>query len=220
MEPGFPLIDRIIGLEWQMFQSVENIGGRASCQDDRATFEAMRRSQFQGWAEAPLESYLADLLEAQSAGRNLVSEKYARMMKSTSPGEYARIEHLLPSISEEILDLIEKIVAVILEWEEGLAMKYPHILKRSRPLRSSLDTPWATSLETYLRGELAACSGKTLELYHEQLLEQKAGGVNGAEVTLAFLVRAYGYASLDEAERRMKEKAEGAGRPSGTGPAA
>ena len=38
------LIMQIIKLEWSMFTSAQNNGGRASCQDDWPTFEIMRRS--------------------------------------------------------------------------------------------------------------------------------------------------------------------------------
>ena len=38
------LSERIIQLEWEMFSAVSNIGGQASCQQDRGTFEVMRRS--------------------------------------------------------------------------------------------------------------------------------------------------------------------------------
>ena len=34
------LIEEIIDIEWDMFQHVDNIGGRASCQDDFETFYA------------------------------------------------------------------------------------------------------------------------------------------------------------------------------------
>ncbi|MDY2738998.1 MAG: DUF4125 family protein [Acidaminococcus sp.] len=36
------LIQRIIEREWTLFDEVHNIGGRASCQDDRETFFIMR----------------------------------------------------------------------------------------------------------------------------------------------------------------------------------
>ena len=206
MDSRQSLIEKIIGLEWDMFQAVENIGGRASCQNDQTTFHVMRRSQFESWSEAPLTSYLADLLEARRNGRNLISEKYGRMMKFTSPGEYARIEHFLPPCNDEVHGIIENITGLVLEWEEELIARYPNVLKRSRPLRSSMDTLRVTSVETYLRGELATYSLETLDLYYEHLLEERAGNKNGPEITLEFLVRQYGYKSLEEAERKMGEK--------------
>jgi Protein of unknown function (DUF4125) len=109
-------------------------------------------------------------------------------------------------VNEEDRGIIEKITGMVLEWEEALIARYPNVLKRSRPLRSSMDTPGVTSLETYLRGELATYSRKTLELYRDHLLEERTGNINGPEMTLEYLVRQYGYRSLEEAERKMEEK--------------
>ena len=75
---------------------------------------------------------------------------------------------------------------------------------------NSMDTPRVTSLETYLRGELATYSPKTLALYHEHLQEEKGKGINGPEITLRFLVGQYGYRSLEEAERENEGKSKSA----------
>ena len=85
------LIAKIVAMEWDMFQHVVNIGGRAACQDDPETFRIMRSSQAMAWSEDSLASYLEDLAAAAQAGRNLLTEKYARMMEFTAPLEYARI---------------------------------------------------------------------------------------------------------------------------------
>jgi hypothetical protein len=79
-------IDKIISIEWEMFTSVNEGQARASCQDDRRTFEGMRAAQFHAWQASAVESYLEDLGAAESAGRNLVEEKYIHMMKTTEPG--------------------------------------------------------------------------------------------------------------------------------------
>ena len=198
------LIKKIVKMEWDMFQKVQNIGGRALCQDDWRTFEIMRVGQFMSWSDAPLQSYLTDLEEGEKSGRNLLSEKYARMMKSTSPLEYAQIEHLLLPLAPEVPPLIEKIVKIFLEWEEEIRQKFPHVTARERPLYSSEDSPFVTSMETYLRGELATYSRRTLELYYNHLLDQKSRNINGAEITLEYIVKQYGYKSIDEANERLK----------------
>lgn len=79
------LIDAIVQIEWPMFAGVNNEGGKAACQMDLATFRIMRISQYSAWGEELLESCLADLRAAQNQGRNLMTEKYARMMKTTFP---------------------------------------------------------------------------------------------------------------------------------------
>jgi hypothetical protein len=150
------MIDSIVEAEWKMFQDVPNIGGRAACQDDLKTFRIMRAGQSASWSDAMLESYLDDLNDAKRSGRNLLTEKYARMMRSTSPSEYARIEHLLQPIDPEAIELIDQIVKIVLEWEQELLEKYPYIVKRGRPLFSREDSIGVTSMETYLRGELSS----------------------------------------------------------------
>lgn len=189
-----------------MFQNIENIDGRASCQEDPKTFKIMRSSQFENWSKAALESYLDDLQEASRREINLISEKYGRMMKSTSPIDYAKIEHLLKPLDSEVLELIDKIVSIVLEWEEELFKKYPYILKKGRPLHASMDTPFVTSLETYLRGELSTYSKRTLELYYEHLLTEKSQNINGSKITLSFMVKKYGYKSLEDANETMKKR--------------
>ncbi len=205
MESEQSLIERVVELEWEMFQKVENIGGKASCQEDPGTFQIMRAGQFASWSKAALESYLVDLEEAKKRKRNLISEKYGRMMKSTAPVDYARIEHLLTPLDSEVLNLIAKIVSIVLEWEEELLKKYPYILKKGRPLYASMDTPLGASLETYLRGELSTYSKRTLKLYYEHLVDEKSQNVNGSEITLNFMVKKYGYLSLEQANEAMKK---------------
>lgn len=198
------LIDRIVEAEWKMFQDVPNIGGRAACQDDFKTFRIMRAGQSASWSEATLESYLDDLNKAESSRRNLLTEKYARMMRSTSPSEYARIKHLLPAVDPKAIELIEQIVKIVLEWEQELLEKYPYIFKRSRPLFSTVDSVGVTSMETYLRGELATYSLRTLELYLGHIQKEQSEDINGSAITLLSMMKQYGFTSLEEANERMK----------------
>jgi hypothetical protein len=103
--------------------------------------------------------------------------------------------------------MIDKSVKIVLSWEEELAEKYPYLLARGRPIHSSDDTPSVTSIETYLRGELATYSPRTLELYYENVLKQKSENINGSEVTLANTMKRYGFNSLTEANEKLKTRA-------------
>ena len=100
MEEREALIDEVIEREWEQFQYVQNEGGRASCQDDHETFVIMRKSQFMNWTQELLESYRQDLIEAEAAHWNLLTEKYARMMESTAPERYAELADILPKRSK------------------------------------------------------------------------------------------------------------------------
>ena len=198
------LIASIVALEWEMFQNVNNVGGRAACQDNFETFSVMRSSQATAWSEAALASYLEDLTDAQENGRNLLTEKYARMMEFTAPLEYARIQHQLPPVEQETMLLIEKIAEINLAWEEEISAKFPYIRRRGIPASSSDDAPYITSIETYLRGELATYSPRTLALYYQNVLEQKAANINGAQLVLAATMQRYGFNSLAAANESMR----------------
>lgn len=198
------LIAKIVDLEWEMFQNVANVGGRAACQNDFETFSIMRSSQAISWSEAALASYLEDLAEAQESGRNLLTEKYARMMEFTAPWEYDRIQHHLSPLEQETQLLIDWITKINLAWEEEIRAKFPYIRRRGRPASSSDDTPYITSIETYLRGELATYSPRTLALYYQNVLEQKAANINGAQIVLDAMMQRYGFNSLAAANDAMR----------------
>ncbi len=200
------LTEGIVRKELAMFQAVPSAGGKAPCQEDVRTFRIMRHSQMAGWSEEALASYLEDLGEAEGADRNLLTEKYARMMQSTWPAEYERIAHLLPPLDPRAGPLIEELVGALVSWEQELAEKYPAVLGRGRPISSREDSPGVTSLETYLRGELATYSVRTLELCVAHIRQLQAGGVNGSALILADTMKQYGFASLEEANRRLESR--------------
>lgn len=113
-----------------------------------------RLAQFLTWDDAMRESYYEDLTEAESVGWNLLTEKYARMMRYTAPAQYAALCNRLPVISEPKERLVEKIVAIQLKWQEDYARRYPRVARGSRPTDHSADADYVTSFETYLRCEL------------------------------------------------------------------
>ncbi|KFI68383.1 DUF4125 family protein [Bifidobacterium magnum] len=194
-------INHIVDLEWGQFQRTTNAGGRAACQNDNDTFRIMRLSQFATWPDALLRSYEQDLEQADTQGRNLVTEKYARMMASTVPDEYERaIAPYLPELSEERTELQERIIAIQVRWAQEFRKRYPKLGSAMRVLRTSEDTPQATSFETYLRGELSTYSPRTLEEYAafvERLCDECH---NLTQETVLNTVRMSGFSSLDEAE--------------------
>lgn len=190
------LIDRIIACEWEMFGHVTNVGGRASCQEDPATFRIMRASQCATWQEDVLRSYLQDLESAHEEGRNLLEEKYAWMMAATHPREFQRIKDQLPLLAEQTVALIEEIVAIHVNWQRTVDEQYPRFRQKGRPLVSADDTCWITSFETYLRGELMTYSRATLKRYYDYTLLCRKQGRNLAEENLNNIVQAYGYPPL------------------------
>ncbi len=197
------LLENIIALEWDEFQKVNNEGGRASCQNAWKTFQIMRRSQFSAWNKEMLESYHSDLVTAINNGRNLLTEKYARMMESTGPEKYQAIKENFPLITKEKKKLIDKIVPISIKWHEEFAREYPNISVQGRPNHIDEDGPFITSSEIYERGELSTYSVKTLKLYYQfitQLLEENK---NLPKIVIENTVREYGLISLDQAEKKI-----------------
>ena len=199
------LIEDIIALEWIEFQKVNNEGGRASCQDNWAGFQIFRRSQFLAWDHETLESYFKDLNSAIYNGRNLLTEKYARMMEKTAPEDYQTIKNDLPPITGEKEKLIEAISQINIRWAEEFSQKYPKISGRGRPIHTYEDGPYDTSIETYIRGEISTYSENTLKLYYKHISQLLGNNKNLTEMIMENTVREYGYISLDQAEKSIAQ---------------
>lgn len=194
--------EQIVALEWRQFQQVQNEGGRADCQEDPETFRIMRKSQFLAWTQEALDSYLEDLREAEEKHWNLLTEKYARMMESTAPKRYAKLKRWMPRRTEKRIWMQEELIRKKLRWEEEFAKEYPNLAGRGRLLYTSQDTPWATSFETYARGELGTYSDRTIELLKEMYGQMVKKGENLSYKIMENMVGFYGYQSLDEAEEQ------------------
>ena len=198
------LIAEIIQREWDMFAIVNaGVAPKASCQRAPGTFALMRQSQAEAWTDGLLLSWRDDLMTAQSSGRNLMWEKYARMMQFTDPVEFERVAQFLPEIDEQTQKLIDEIVEISVSWKLETQGKYPKITDRGRPISTIEDDFGKTSFETYLRGELSTYSPKTVALYHEMVIEDKEEGINLGEVVTENLVRKYDYDSLGQAEENL-----------------
>jgi hypothetical protein len=198
-------VEGIIRTEWDMFQKVNNIGGRAGCQDDRNTFHIMRYSQYSAWTDELLKSYEKDLEAALNQQRNLVMEKYAYMMEFTAPEYYKQeLEPYLPKIDMESMLMIEEITAYLVSCDKEIAEKYPKLSKSGRPIEAGSNNGGFTSVETYAIGEMKTYSKKTLTLYLEYIRVNRAAGKNTALIVQDTMVRLYGYASIEEAEKKMQ----------------
>lgn len=148
------ILDEIIAREWKMFQATPNEGGVASCQQRPETFRMMRRMAHSVHGPEFLKSYLDDLREAESVGRNLMLEKYARM------------DNLIPPISESpLLDYISNQEA---DFMDEAARKYPDRIRNDDRHK----------FKNYLRSELETLSPKSLELYAAELKNAVAEGRN------------------------------------------
>lgn len=194
-------IERIIDIEWQMFQKVENIGGRASCQDDFETFYIMRFSQYGSWTDEMVDYYLDFAEDSLLQGRNLVNEKYARMMEFTDPEYYHQVlEPYFPPINDEGLALIDKIVEAMITWEIEFSKLYPKLSAAGRPITSDGDASGFTSLETYARGELTTYPVELLRLYTKYVDILHSEGKSLSLIIQEILVEFYGYDTIKEAE--------------------
>lgn len=203
LETKKELVDQIVKLEWQQFDQVKNEGGRADCQDNFPTFSIMRKSQYLTWEEVLLQSYLTDLKTAQREGWNLITEKYARMMKSTAPEKYAELEKELPVRSKERQAIAEEIIKIQVAWMEDFASKYPKMAGNARSIHSYEDNAFNTSYETYLRGELGTYSEETFVLYGRFITSLLQKGVNLAYEIMNQTAKLYGYKSVEDAEAKL-----------------
>ncbi|MCC4116659.1 DUF4125 family protein [Aromatoleum toluclasticum] len=181
------ILDRILEAEWQMFVRVRS-ARHAPCQSAPDNFKTIRSSLFETWTLPMLASYLADLEQAEAAGRNLLAEKYARM------------DNLIPPLSNS--PLIDVIVTVESNWQEELERRYPALYRRC--CRSTDETGDGRNFGIYLGCELETYSDQTLALYFENIEDAVADNRNLAVEALHRLVCKNGYRDPDHAESVLK----------------
>ncbi len=197
------LAARIAKEEYAAFDKVRNVGGRASCQNDWFTFSIMRKSQYLTWNRKMQLQYLWDFKEALSKGRNMITEKYGRMMESTAPEEYEKLKAHFPELSEEKKQIVEAIVSIQVSHMEVFAKQYPKLAMQARSIHTTEDNLHNTSYETYLRGEISTYSDKMLELYGRFVAGVAGSGKNLAAMTMENSAHLYGYATLEDAEKNL-----------------
>jgi hypothetical protein len=171
-DEGRTSLMRLVTLEWEQFDLVINAGGRASCQDDPRPFFAYRSAQYLAFPHQMIPRILGEFEQAEREGRNLVEEKYARMMAVTDPAGYqrdwaARLGKPSP-VKAQALDDVRRLLSPALD---EAARELPESHRHARPDASeggrvssldyfmaevatySLGTTFA--LRDALRGELA-----------------------------------------------------------------
>lgn len=196
-----PLIAAIIGAEWQMFDKVQNEGGRAACQNDARTFAIMRYSQFAPLPQDVLESYRDDLEQAAQVGRNLLAEKYAYMMEYTDPATFDRtLRDHLPAVSAYKQELCARIANRLIRDEQQFAARYPALHAQGRPTEGAQADD--VSVHVYALGELKTYSERTLERYDAWLRAHPEENISVSVHRV--MVQLYGYDSLEAAEARQK----------------
>ena len=199
------LVNRIVRLEFEAFDKVQNEGGRASCQNNWPTFSVMRKSQYMLWTRQMLRQYLYDFTREYELGHNLITEKYGRMMESTAPDRYKEICQYFPEISETKKAVIEQIVGIQMSMLEEFSKEYPLLAGNARSFHTYEDNPMNTSYETYLRGEISTYSDKMLQLYGGFVVSCAQDSRNIARDTIANTGYLYGYKDLDSFEASVRE---------------
>lgn len=195
--PKDKVINDIIAEEWEMFGQVQNIDGRAACQDDGRTFYIMRYGQFSVLSEPTLQSYLSDLRVSKNIGINMLALKYAYMMRITDFAYYD--DHLrknVPPITSEKREVVDQIVAKLDEYQKSFAAKYPKYASHQRTTAEGVNE---TSISAYATGELETYSITTLKLLKKDV-EADPDILEKMQTEVAKLS---GYSSLSAAESAL-----------------
>lgn len=196
------IVNQIIDLEWEMFQSVEAIGGRASCQNDADTFYIMRYSNYAVFDEDTLSSCREDFIRGKSQGRNLVMEKYGYMMEVTDPEYFnATLRERLPRIDALKTAKVKEICDAMENFDRRFAKEYPKFSGQGRTPSEVREKE--ASARVYLEGELKTYSVETLDKYMHAIRYMDGRGINPVSQIRKMSAGFYGYDSLEAAEESI-----------------
>jgi hypothetical protein len=182
-------VTEILTIEWHMFKKVKSAFPTA-CQNNPEGFRRIRRTIFRFWPDTLLHAYLNDLQRAHQAGRNLFTEKYARM------------DGLLPPRAPH--RALDRIIEIETAWQTALERSYPALFRRI--CRGNWRHEDGRNFTIYLRSELETYGDETLQHYLAWVEEGVGHGRNYSMVMLAQLVRDGGFEDLDQAEQYFSRK--------------
>lgn len=195
------IIDEIVRLEFEAFDKVQNVGGRAECQNNWPFFYVMRKSQYMTWTDEMLVCIRNLWLENKEKGWNMITEKYGRMMEHTAPEEYEQIKDNFPIKSQQTIAIVNQIAEIQVNWMQEFAQQYPKLAANARDITSDADGIDNTSYETYLKGELLTYSEQLLKMYAQFIVNLAREGKNLAQMTIKNTAHLQGYKTLEEAEK-------------------
>lgn len=176
-------LEQIVASEWEQFGEVNGMDGRASCQDDAQGFFAYRVAQYVSFPREGLVPICEDIVRARSDGRNVVQEKYARMMAQTDPAAYDRVwRPRLREPSPVKAQALHEVASLIRGFAVTAATELPHAHAHGRVDES---VPGAVSACDYYLAEIAGYSLRTLYRLRDGLLRLRREGANPVSDTYA-----------------------------------
>lgn len=176
------LIKNVIERELVMFLNTKNEGGTASCQEDPDMFRKWRWMTFSVLSDEYIASYHEDLIQAERMGRNLMTEKYARM------------DNLIPCVSPN-MDKVRAITAIERQWMQELFQEFPFLFPQS-----------LARFDMYFPAEMETLSERSLDLYRQCVDTAMQKGENLARTRYANFYADMGLGSLEELESRLRAK--------------
>jgi len=173
------LVKKIVFIELDLFLQIKT-AQPSLCQEYPESFKLMRQMGHSVLSLKTLKSYLNDLETSITKGRNILTEKYARMNNIIAP---------LKSNP-----LINEIVRIETRWMNEITEKYPNAFKKQ-----------SNNFKIYLSCELETYSDETLELYFKDITNAEKEGRNLVEERYAMLFQELGYRSINEVEEKEKK---------------
>ena len=179
------LITRIIDLEWEMFNSLKALEP-ATCQQHPKTFRVMRWMAHSVHCAELLQSMLTDLEQARDEGRNLMTEKYARM------------ENRIPPLKDvAVLAMIHEIADIEDRWMKPLREDYPLTFH-----------PHGAGFHHYTVCELETYSDATVAAYYREIQGALDEDRNLLEERYCNLFGKLGYDSLQSRENDLRQRTD------------
>jgi Protein of unknown function (DUF4125) len=173
------VVNEILEIEVEMFLRVRT-ADEPSCRTYVEDMRLHRRGQFAAWSEQTCRSYLEDLREAESAGDNLMTIKYARM------------DDLIPPYSRN--PRIGDITTQFVDWQRDIMARFPNIMRGGRDM---------DGFTNYLRSELETYSDETLELLWQDVELCRDSDVNMSVEVYRYLATHSGFDTLEAMEQRL-----------------